>query len=207
MSLQRRFCAFFKKIQNFVTADYNNYSIADYFRSQGAQIGEDCYFGIRELAGEPYLVQIGDHVQISSHVQLLTHNPGWCFRHEVPDLQSFGKIVIKNNCYIGASSIILLDVKIGPNTIIGAGSVVTKDIPPNSIAAGNPARVISSMENYREKVIKLWSVQRPPGYLSELVPGKQYESRYIHQLFHLPQNQSKLREHLINLFAEEEINS
>jgi acetyltransferase-like isoleucine patch superfamily enzyme len=46
------------------------------------------------------------------------------------------------NCFIGARSIILAGVRIGENCVIGAGSVVTRDVPPRCIAAGNPARII-----------------------------------------------------------------
>jgi len=181
---------------------YDNYSIAEYFRSQGAQIGQDCYFGIRELAGEPYLVRIGNHVQISSNVQLLTHNPGWCFRHKIPDLQVFGTITINDNCYIGADSIILLGITIGENSIIAAGSVVTKDIPPNSVAAGNPTSIIASIEKYQEKATKLWAIQRPKGYLSEIDQTKIYTSEELHHLFHIPENREKLKKHLIRLFQQ-----
>ena len=193
--------AILRKIHGMLTQPtYDNFSISEYFRSQGAQIGDDCYFGISQLAGEPYLVRIGNHVQISSNVQLLTHNPGWCLRREIPDLQVFGKITIDDNCYIGASSIILPGVTIGPNTIIGAGSVVTKDIPPNSIAAGNPARVIGSIEEYNKRAMELWSVQRPQDYLSGINLDKVSTSKELHRLFHLPENRAKLRTHLLKLF-------
>jgi len=183
---------------------YDNYSIAEYFRSQGAKIGEDCFFGIRSLGDQPYLVGIGNHVQISTNVLFVTHNLGWCFRDEIPDLQVFGTITVNDNCYIGTNSIILPGVTIGPNAIIGAGSVVTKDVPPNSIAAGNPAREIAPIEKYKEKAIQLWKEQRPPDYLPELVSGKYYKSEYLHSLFELPENEDKIKRHLMKVFRLEE---
>ena len=176
----------------------------EYFRQQGAKIGEDCYFGIRSLGDQPYLVKIGNHVGISYNVLLLTHNLGWCFRDEIPDLQVFGTITINDNCNIGPNSIILPGVTIGPNSIIGAGSVVTKDVPPNSIAAGNPARVIAPIEKYKEKAIQLWKEQKPPGYLPELVSGRYYKSEYLHSLFELPENEDKIKRHLMKVFRLEE---
>jgi acetyltransferase-like isoleucine patch superfamily enzyme len=57
-------------------------------------------------------------------------------------------VTIANDVFIGANSIILKGVSIGKNSVIGAGSVVTKDIPANSIAGGNPAKVIRSLDSY-----------------------------------------------------------
>lgn len=64
-------------------------------------------------------------------------------------------IEIMDNVFIGGHSIIVGDVRIGPNVIIGAGSVVTKDVPPNSIVAGNPARVIGDFETFHKKRIAI----------------------------------------------------
>ena len=58
------------------------------------------------------------------------------------------KIVVKNNVYIGMNTIILKGVTIGENTVVGAGSIVTKNIPPNVIAAGNPCEVIREIDSY-----------------------------------------------------------
>lgn len=53
-----------------------------------------------------------------------------------------GKTVIGKRCFIGLNAIIMCDVKIGDEVIVGAGAVVTKDVPSNCIVAGNPARII-----------------------------------------------------------------
>jgi len=63
-----------------------------------------------------------------------------------------GRIDIGENCFIGDSVIVLPGVKIGAHSIVGAGSVVTRDIPARSVAAGNPARVIATLEEYLEKI-------------------------------------------------------
>ena len=65
-----------------------------------------------------------------------------------------GEINIGDNVFIGSNSTILYDVTIGDNVIIGAGSLVNKDIPNGSVAAGVPARVIGSFDEYRTKLIK-----------------------------------------------------
>ena len=88
---------------------------------------------------------IGDNVQFAPGVQLISSN------HEFNNFDKQIKaepIKIGNNVWIGGNSIILPSVCIGDNVIIGAGSVVTKDIPSNSIAVGNPCRVIKSKGDY-----------------------------------------------------------
>ena len=67
------------------------------------------------------------------------------------DIQNWGGVSIGNNVFIGAGSIILPGVNIGDKAVIGAGSVVTKDIPTNSVAVGNPAKVICSYDEYMQK--------------------------------------------------------
>ena len=176
-----------------------NYDIVEKFRQQGAIIGSDCYFGTRTLGSEPYLIEIGDHVQVSSNVQFLTHNPGWCFRNEIPDLQSYGKIVIGDNSYLGACSIILPSVTIGANCLVAAGAVVTKDVSSGSVVAGNPARIISSIEKYRDKVVEMWRLQKPEGYIPELRNGEQYSAKYVHSLFRKPENRQMLKKHLLRV--------
>ena len=59
-------------------------------------------------------------------------------------MRRYGRIKIGNNCFIGCRSILLPGVTIGDNSIIGAGSVVTKDVPSGEVWAGNPARFIKT---------------------------------------------------------------
>jgi hypothetical protein len=86
-------------------------------------------------------------------VKLLTHGYDWAVLREVYSevISSSGKVVIEDNVFVGGDSIILKGVRIGRNTIIGAGSVVTHDIPPNSVAAGNPCKVLMTLDEYYRK--------------------------------------------------------
>jgi len=130
----------------------DQYSIIPILREQGAVIGENCRIYIKHLP-EPYLVRIGNHVCITHEVRLLTHDGAvWLWRRNDPTINRFGAIEIKDNCFIGMRAIILPGITIGPNSVVGAGSVVTKDVPPNTVVAGNPARVICSAEDYLAKV-------------------------------------------------------
>lgn len=66
----------------------------------------------------------------------------------------FGKIIVNDNVYIGTGSYILPGVTIESNVIIAAGSVITKSVPSGTIVGGNPARIISSIESYKDKGLK-----------------------------------------------------
>jgi acetyltransferase-like isoleucine patch superfamily enzyme len=183
---------------------YNPYTISEYFRKQGAQIGNDCYLSISYLAGEPYLVKLGNHVGIAAGVQFLTHNLGWVYRDKIPDLQLFGKIIVEDNCNIGINAMILPNVTIGRNSIIAAGSIVTKDIPPNSIAVGVPAKIIGNTYENFEKVKLIWAEQKPEGYMKELILGNHYSAAYFDSLRSRPEYKKLLRKHLTKLFWGEE---
>jgi len=90
-------------------------------------------------------IAIGDDVQIGPNVQLLTPT------HPIdPDTrrakwEAAEPIAIEANVWLGGGVIVLPGVTIGKNTVVGAGSIVTKDLPPNVVAAGNPARVVRSL--------------------------------------------------------------
>ncbi len=184
---------------------YDPYTIAELFREQGAQIGEHCYFGVKQIASEPWLVKIGDHVGIAAGVLLLTHGLGWNYRDRVPDLQVFGAIEIGNNVNIGSNAIVVPGVKIGNNCLVAAGAVVTRDVPDGSIVAGNPAKVIGDVEDYFERAKKQWAEQRPPGYMPELEDGKPRTPREFAALRAKPEHRDALRRHLTKLFWGREV--
>lgn len=106
------------------------------------------------FGSEPYLISIGNDVRISMNTQLITHDGGiWTLRKMglLEDADCFGEIKIGNNVNIGMNVIILPGVKIGDNCVIGAGAVVTRNVPSNTIVAGIPARQIETIEEYYEK--------------------------------------------------------
>src|SRR5262245_11780892 len=91
---------------------YNEFTIAEYLRKQGAEIGEGCSIITRDLGPEPYLVKLGNHVTIAHGVIFMTHDGGaWLFREEFPDLQVFGPIVIEDNCVIGINAVLCPNIR------------------------------------------------------------------------------------------------
>ncbi|MFG1779349.1 DapH/DapD/GlmU-related protein [Micromonospora sp. NPDC049048] len=121
-------------------------------RSLGVDLrGRVRFYGIdRGMFGsEPWLVTLGDNVYVTAGVQFVTHDGGTLIlRKEDPDLEWTAPISVGDDVYIGVRTIVMPGVRIGDRCIIGAGSVVTRDIPDNSVAAGVPARVIRTTDEY-----------------------------------------------------------
>lgn len=116
---------------------------------KGIEIGENVNFG-----SEPYLIKIEDNVRISSNVNLITHDGGlWTLRKMglLENADYFGKILIEENVNIGMNDTIMPGVTIGKNSIVGFGAVVTKDVEPNTVVAGMPAKKIETIQEYYEK--------------------------------------------------------
>ena len=102
---------------------------------------------------EPWIITLGNNVYITNGVRFVTHDGGTLlFRDQVPDLEITKPITIGNDVYIGNNVLLLPGVTIGNKVIIGAGAVVTHDIPDNSVAVGVPAKVIKTADEYLEKV-------------------------------------------------------
>lgn len=154
--------AIYRRIRNALEVHaYTPYTIAAYLRQSGAEVGEGCWIVPTSFSTEPYLVRIGNHVAIAEDVSFMTHDGGpWVFRDRIADLQVLGPIVICDNCYIGARTILGPNIRIGPNSVVLAGSVVISDIPPNTVALGVPARPLMPLDQYRQQCIERWTMQR-----------------------------------------------
>ena len=95
-----------------------------------------------------WLITIGDNVGLGPRVHILAHDAS---TKGYLNYTKIGRVNIGNNVFIGAESVVLPNVTIGDNVVIGANSTVSKDIPPNSVYAGNPAKFICTIDEYIEK--------------------------------------------------------
>ncbi len=150
----------------------------DQLRRRGIRIGEDTdiYTSLIDYR-HGYLISIGSRVTLASDVRLLTHDAS---TKKMLGYSKIGRIQIGDDVFVGAQSIVLPNVSIGNRVVIGAGSVVTKDIPDNSVAVGNPCRVIGTYDEYQQKCEVLF--QNAPCQKTEFEQKSQEEKDQMWQM-------------------------
>lgn len=128
----------------------------NYLRIKGIQIGGGNSLKPRSFnvdLSRPSLITIGNNCYFNENCTILTHD--WVTNVFLNSSREFinssGRVTIGNNVSFGQNVMILKGVTIGDNCFIGAGSIVTKDIPANTIAAGIPCKVIMSLDEYYQK--------------------------------------------------------
>ena len=139
-----------RKIINNV-GDIIRYVRIAYLRMTGISIGKDCMisWGAKlDVSGGRII--IGDRCTITYGCIILSHDRSKK-RINSKD-KGKGTVRLGNDVFIGVNSVILRDVTIGDYSIVGAGSVVTKDVPPNVVVAGNPARIIKKLSSTKSLI-------------------------------------------------------
>ena len=103
---------------------------------EGLELGYKTDIGAFSYINAKYGVFIGDYVQVGSH----------CSIYSISTIDNkSGRVILNKNCKVGSHTTILPSVNIGENSIIGANSLVSVDIPENVIAAGSPAKIIKNL--------------------------------------------------------------
>lgn len=108
------------------------------------EIGDDVHLGRRNyFGGGP--ITIGDHVMLAGEIVIETTNHEWRDMNALLDSQPVSRlpVVVEDDVWVGNRVVINPGVRIGRGSVIGAGAVVTQNVPPNSLMAGGPARMIS----------------------------------------------------------------
>lgn len=131
--------------------------LINHLKDNGVKVGKgtfvfDCS-SVKIDCSRGELLEIGEYVKITGGVVILTHDYSRSvLRRKYGEIIGEAKTThIGDNSFIGMNSIILMGSHIGKNCIIGAGSIVRGEIPDNSVAAGNPAKVIMSINEYYKK--------------------------------------------------------
>lgn len=133
---------------------YSSKAYIKYLRKKGVKIGDNCYIWSPNHTmidtQNPCMLEIGDYVKVTYGVKILTHDYSVSVARRF-----FGEHIgqaklthIGNNVFIGMDSIILPGAFIGDNVIIGAGSIVRGQIPSNVVVAGNPAKIIITLDEF-----------------------------------------------------------
>ena len=109
-------------------------------------VGDNFFLNVNCKLMDSGKITIGNNVFIAPNVCIITEEHAMDVEQRLAGLEYTHPVTIGDNVWICTGAMVLPGVTIGDNCVIGAGSVVTKDIPPNSLAVGNPCRVIRTLE-------------------------------------------------------------
>ena len=115
---------------------------------KNVHLGKNVYFNFNATMVDDTHIYIGDYTMLGPNVVIATAGHPILPELREKALQFNMPVHIGRNCWLGAGVIVLPGVTIGDNTVIGAGSVVTKDIPANVVAVGNPCKVLREINEH-----------------------------------------------------------
>ena len=141
-------------------ANQSNERKIKYLEEPGSKIGKGTRLlcGVEAFGTEPYLIEVGRDCLFSGGIHLITHDGGIVVLNNLnyfdnKQMDKIAPIKIGDNVYIGSGAYVLPGITIGDNVIIGGCTVVTKNIPSNSVVAGIPGRIISTIDEYYQKAL------------------------------------------------------
>lgn len=148
----------------------------EYYRNLGIKIGHGTVAFSTNIiidTQRPWMLEIGEYCKITDGVVLLQHDYSRSVLRRVYGeiIGESKKTIIGNNVFIGINSIILMGTHIGDNVIVGAGSVVSGEVPSNVVVAGNPARIVRSLDEH-------YSIRKKKYVLEAMETAKEFKRVY-----------------------------
>jgi len=120
------------------------------YRMMGISIGRHVFVGLDSWLDDqfPELIQIEDDVTISFRVTVIVHDDARRMDRTSPGAGdgTVAPVILRRGCYLGAGCIVLPGITVGERAVVGAGAVVTRDVPPGKVAVGVPARVVKDVD-------------------------------------------------------------
>ena len=143
----------------------------DNLRESGMQLGTGINLPLSTWidTSHCFLISIGDNCGFGENCAILAHD---AMPNEYIDATKIGFVKIRESCHFGMRTVILPGVEIGPRSIVGSNAVVINDIPPETVAGGNPAKVICSLDKYLERQKQL--MRHAPVF-----PFSEYDEEYL----------------------------
>lgn len=128
-------------------------------RNKFYYLGKNVELYTLSFGTEPYLISIHDDAVCAADVKFVNHDVSVhriCKRHGLDrdEIDKVGSIELFENCFVGHSTILMPNCSVGRNSVVGAGSIVTKHIPDNEVWAGVPAHFIMKVEDYDKKMME-----------------------------------------------------
>lgn len=139
---------------------YSSDAYINHMRKLGVKIGESCYIfepkSVNIDLYRPYLLEFGNNVILCANSTILTHDYSHCVISEKygRNIGDAKPVKIGDNVFVGIDAMILMGTEIGSNVIIGAKSIVFGKIPDNCVVAGNPAKIICTLDEFYKKRVK-----------------------------------------------------
>jgi len=160
----------------------------DKLRSKGMHIGKNVHLPLSTHidTSHCFLISIGDNSGFAENCVILAHD---AMPNEWLDATKIGRVIIHESCLFGQGTYILPGVEIGPRVVVGVNSVISSNIPPDSVAMGNPAKVICSLQDYLR--YHRMALKRAPKF-----PFYEYDINYI-----TPEKKKEMIEKLTGTFG------